>query len=138
MTVLPTEIEYMIIAFNPASSLKLVCKIWNKEVNSIHKKSANIIGSWYSKRKCPEWDDEIYTDIKKVIRFLISRLTYSYFIRLPEFLVTYHDLNPDLLSVIPNIENRNKEDVKNVLLNFPIDIDEWYTLYWGYRFRLSY
>lgn len=118
---LPTEMTNIIISFLPQSGFLTVSKEWEKQIKNIQKKSANIIGSWYKKRlsgfgrQC----------VKEKVRYAIVHSPEKWLTHYPEFIVHGLNLTEELLTVLPRIKNRKNSDVRNWLINLPINMDEW-------------
>lgn len=118
---LPSEIQYKIISFSHNLKMSFVCKNWNREIKIIRRKYANYIGLWYSNKRV----NSFYNDIKQMVRWLVVKYPESSFLQYPEFAVYKLRLNPFLLDILPDIENRKKSDVKSWMLNMPITLDDW-------------
>ena len=118
---LPTEMMNIIISFSPQSGFLTVSKEWEKQIKNIQKKSANIIGSWYKKRLSGFGRQSV----KEKVRYAIVHSPEKWLTHYPEFIVHGLDLTEELLTVLPRIKNRKNSDVRNWLINLPIDMDEW-------------
>lgn len=124
---LPQELQNMVIAFCPYSSLLTVCKDWNTEVKNIQKKAVATIGSWYKKvHVIPD----IYVSVKNMVRNFVLYYPKNFFIEYPEFTVHKLDLNYEILTIIPPIEYRKRSDVRDWMLNMTIDLDDWLYVGW--------
>ena len=118
---LPTEMRYIIISFVPQSRFLTVCKEWKNQIKNIHKKSANIIGSWYKKR-ISILESESVIDI---VRYYIIHYPEIWFIDRPEYIVSNLGLTEELLTVLPPGTYRKRSEVRDWLINMPIDIEDW-------------
>lgn len=123
---LPSDLEYIIISFVPQSEYLTVCKSWNREIKSIQKKSANIIGKWYN-RKIVISD---FSNTRDLVRYFIIHYPEEYFITYPEFTIKKLNINPYLLTLLPKLVNRKRSDVRDWMLNMPISLDDWLHVGW--------
>jgi hypothetical protein len=118
---LPTEMRDIIISFVPQSRFLTVCKDWKNQIKNIQKKSANIIGSWYKKR-ISILESESVIDI---VRYYIIHYPEIWFIDHPEYIVSNLGLTDELLTVLPPVTYRKRSEVRDWLINIPIDIEDW-------------
>ena len=119
---LPTEMQNIIISFLQAQpGFLTVCKEWKKQIKNIQTKSANIIGSWYKKRLSGFGRQSV----KEKIRYAIVHSPEKWLTHYPEWIVLGLDLTEELLTVLPRIKNRKNSDVRNWLINLPIDMEQW-------------
>lgn len=124
--VLPSEIEYMVILFNPDSSFCSVCKEWNAEIKRIRKNAVNIIGSWYKQRLLSYH----FNMPNEIIRYYILEYPSERFISHPEQTVQKLNLNDELLSVLHPLESRKRSDVRDWMMNLPLTFDDWVFVGW--------
>lgn len=129
---LPQEIQYMIIEFIPCSEYLTVNREWNAEIKSIQKKAANTIGAWYKKKMLQTTceSEHTYSSVQQMVRHYVIRYPDEFFIGYPEFVVFKLDLEDDLLSVLPSPINRKRSDVRDWMLNIPIDLEDWMFVGW--------
>jgi hypothetical protein len=119
---LPTEMQNIIISFLHAQpGFLTVCKEWKKQIKNIQTKSANIIGSWYKKRLSGFGRQSV----KEKIRYAIFQRPEKWIPHYPEEIVFGLDLTRELLTLLPRIKYRKKRDIRDWLINLPIDIDQW-------------
>lgn len=123
---LPVELQYKIMSFIPETNLRLVCKDWNGEITNLQKEYLNIIGAWYKKRKVHEY----FTKLPEMVRYYVVHYPEEFFIRIPEFAVSKLSLNTELLTVLPNQSDRKSSDVRNWMLNVPLDLGDWMIVGW--------
>jgi hypothetical protein len=120
---LPTEMRNIIISFVPQSRFLTVCKDWKNQIKNIQKKSANIIGSWYKKRISVLGSKN--ESVIKIVRYYVIHCPEIWFIDHPEYIVSNLGLTEELLTVLPPITNRKRSEVRDWLINIPIDIEDW-------------
>ena len=118
---LPTEMRYIIISFVPQSRFLTVCKEWKNQIKNIHKKSANIIGSWYKKRISILESESVIN----IVRYYIIHYPEIWFIDHTEYIVSNLGLTEELITVLPPVTNRKRSEVRDWLINMPIDIEDW-------------
>jgi len=117
---LPFELQCKIISYTPYYEFFLVCKSWKEEINSIRIKAVDIISRWYLKKRLMYSSNNIFNMIRYRIIYYPDNLLF-----LPEFIVFRLNLNEELLSLIPDLLNRKKSDVRDWLINLPLDIEDW-------------
>jgi hypothetical protein len=123
---LPPELQYMIISFTPQSEFIPVSKDWSKEIKSIQKKSVNIIGEWYkSKRVTDDFDT-----VQKMIRYFVIHYPHDFFLMHPETTILKLELNESIGTVIPPLVNRKRSDVRDWMMNMPINLHDWGYVGW--------
>lgn len=119
---LPYELELNIISFVPEFNMGLVCKIWKKKIDTIRKTAVNAIGKWYRPRRITEnWNN-----VHDLVRHMIVHYPDEFFLPYPEFTVGKLRLNEELLLILPPIQRRKRSDVRNWMLNIPIELDDWF------------
>jgi hypothetical protein len=123
---LPSELQYMILSFVPQSEFIPICKNWAEEIKSIQKKAVDKIGSWYKLKKLRE----DYDTVHEMIRYFVLYYQHDFFLMLPEFTVLKLDLNQQLIDVLPDLVGRKRSDVRDWMMNMPIDLDEWLYVGW--------
>jgi hypothetical protein len=115
MVHLPPEIQSIIILFLPHSNYSTVCKYWSNEIKNKQKIAVNIIEHWYKYiKKSP-------TKIN-FINYYISGCHSVFINSIPDIIVKTLELNEILLDILPII--RKRSDVRNWLLNLPLDEEE--------------
>jgi hypothetical protein len=124
--VLPPEIVYKIISYVPQTSFRGVSKDWKSEIDYILGKSVKKIEKWYKNRKTQ--DD--YNTIKELVRYYVVHYPDEFFIRHPEFAVKKLGMNISLLDVIPSQPTRKRSDVRDWMLNLPIQVNDWAYIGW--------
>ena len=118
---LPLELELNIISFVPDQKMGLVCKAWQKEINGIRKNAVDTIGKWYlSKRSTNDYDI-----VASMVRYLVVKYPKEYFLEHPEILVVTLGLNPEILTVLPPLPYRKRSEVRDWMLNVPINFSDW-------------
>lgn len=129
---LPSDIQHMIVEFIPCSEYLTVNRKWNTKIKSIQKKAANTIGTWYKKKmlKTRGESEHNYSSVQQMVRNYIIHYPDEFFIGYPEFTVFKLDLEDDLLSVLPSPINRKRSDVRDWMLNIPIDLEDWMFVGW--------
>lgn len=122
---LPPEIQYMIIELIPHSNYLTVSREWNSEIKNIQKKAANTIGAWYKKKS-----KYMYNSVPHLVRYYVIHYPDEFFIGYPEFTVSKLNLEEELLSVLPPIKDRKRSDVRDWMLNIPLDLHDWIVVGW--------
>jgi hypothetical protein len=125
---LPPELQYMIISFVPHSDFITVSKDWSKEIKSIQKKSVNIIGEWYKSKRVRDH----YSTVYEMIRFFVIHYPTEFFLMHPESTVLRLGLNESIVTVIPTLANRKRSDVRDWMMNMPINLDDWLSVGYFY------
>lgn len=123
---LPPELQYMVLSFVPQSEFIPVCKDWKNEIQNIQKNAADKIGSWYKTRKV----SENYDTVPEMVRYFVVHYPEHFFLKHPEFTVSKLRLNGELVTVLPSLDVRRRSEVRDWMLNMPIELNEWYYVGW--------
>lgn len=123
---LPPELQYMVLSFVPHSEFIPVCKDWKNEIQNIQKNAADKIGSWYKTRKV----SENYDTVPEMVRYFVVHYPEHFFLKHPEFTVSKLRLNEELVTVLPSLVDRRRSDVRDWMLNMPIELEEWSYVGW--------
>jgi hypothetical protein len=124
--VLPSELQYIIISFDPRSEFIPVCKDWNEKIKSIRQKAANTIGKWYK----PKRINIEYTTVPEMVRCFVIHYPDNLFLMRPEASVLKLGLNYELLTVMPPLLSRKRREVRDWMLNMPISFLDWIYVGW--------
>lgn len=123
---LPSELQYMVISFAPQSEFIPVCKDWANQIQSIQKKAADKIGSWYNQRKV----SADYDSVPEMVRYFVLHYPEDLFLMHPEATVLTLGLNEELVTVLPTLEGRKRSEVRDWMLSMPIELEDWIYVGW--------
>ena len=123
---LPPELQYMVLSFVPQSEFIPVCKGWENEIQNIQKKAADKIGSWYKPRKV----SENYDTVPEMVRYFVVHYPEDFFLMYPEATVLKLGLNEELVTVLPSLVGRMRSEVRDWMLNMPIELEDWIYVGW--------
>lgn len=123
---LPPELQYMVLSFVPQSEFIPVCKGWENEIQNIQKKAADKIGSWYKPRKV----SENYDTVPEMVRYFVVHYPEDFFLMHPEVTVLKLGLNEELVTVLPSLVGRMRSEVRDWMLNMPIELEDWIYVGW--------
>ena len=123
---LPPELQYMVLSFVPQSEFIPVCNGWENEIQNIQKNAADKIGSWYKTIKVSENHDTV----REMVRYFVVHYPEHFFLKHPEFTVSKLRLNQELVTVLPSLDVRRRSEVRDWMLNMPIELNEWYYVGW--------
>lgn len=123
---LPPELQCMVISFVPQSEFIPVCKGWENEIQNIQKKAADKIGSWYKPRKV----SENYDTVPEMVRYFVVHYPEDFFLMHPEATVLKLGLNEELVAVLPSLVGRMRSEVRDWMLNMPIELEDWIYVGW--------
>jgi hypothetical protein len=125
---LPKDLHNIIISFVPQSDFIYVCKDWAKEIKSIRKKAVNIIGEWYKSKRAID----NFNNVKDMVRYYVIHYPNDFFLMYPETTVLKLGLTEECITVgvIPKLVNRKRSEVRDWMLNMPIDLEDWSYVGW--------
>ena len=110
---IPEYLCYIVISFIPNSNAQIVCKSWNKESKKIKKKAVDLLSKWYKKMNNLDF-------VRKTVLYYSD----DFFLVYPEFCVKKLHLNEDILSILPNIYERKRSDVRKFMLGLKLSIND--------------
>lgn len=123
---LPSELQYIIISFDPRSEFIPVCKDWSEKIKSIRQKAVDTIGKWYKSNRV----NIDYNTVPEMVRCFVIHYPDNLFLMRPEYSVAKLGLNSELLTVIPPLLVRKRRDVRDWMMNMPISFSDWMYIGW--------
>jgi hypothetical protein len=119
---IPSDTLYITLTFCPSSEYKVVCKEWNDEIKYIQKQAVYVIEKLYIP------NIKFMITVNDFLRHAIRHFSYEFFLVIPEVIVDKFDLNPELLTVIPFLGRRKRSNVRDWIMNMPIELNDWLTM----------
>jgi hypothetical protein len=124
MNRLPIDIISQIYLFVPNNIYKLINSDWNTEITYTQKQNIYKIEKWYTNMKYKILFKK-YLNINTYILYTSLYFSNLQFLTFPEKIVRIFNLNPDILSIFPILQYRNKNQIIQWCKILPLSLKDF-------------